>query len=258
MIVVTIFTFLLGFACFRLLFPPFYLAQKVFFSTSSTSSRDVHLIINAVGKERLGIVSDVTGLVTQAGGNVCDSQAARLGPYFSLIMGVTISESARESLSAKLGALPGMQAVVYEDDQAMEMILPQAGCKYVAWVLLCFCDHDLKPHVFVVHLYLAFFIKTQKYIDIHIDTGHFTLSGADNPGIVHKITTTLASHGLSIDQMSTDQEIAPHGGSVLFQMEATVTAGAPLAAGFDVSKIRADLVNLGESLNCDVSLEDVE
>ena len=91
---------------------------------------------------------------------------------------------------------------------------------------------------------------------VSIDTGKILLEGADNPGIVHTMTSALAKHGLSIDKMHTDQEIAPQGGTVLFRMNGTVSAAAPLAAGFDVEKIRADLESIGDSLNCDVSLED--
>jgi glycine cleavage system transcriptional repressor len=82
------------------------------------------------------------------------------------------------------------------------------------------------------------------------------LVGADNPGIVHKITSALAQAGLSIDRLETDQEIAPYGGSVLFKMRGVAIALAPLPKTFDVSKIKADLEELGDSLNCDVSMED--
>ena len=74
------------------------------------------------------------------------------------------------------------------------------------------------------------FITSTSYYPPPADKGKFTLEGADHPGIVHKITSALASHGLSIDTMHTDQEIAPHGGAVLFKMHGIVTAGAPLAA----------------------------
>lgn len=91
---------------------------------------------------------------------------------------------------------------------------------------------------------------------LSLDTGKFLLEGADNPGIVHTMTSALAQHGLSIDKMHTDCEIAPQGGTVLFRMNGTVSAAAPLASGFDAEKIRADMEAIGDSLNCDVSLED--
>jgi len=58
--------------------------------------------------------------------------------------------------------------------------------------------------------------------------------------------------------METDQEIAPYGGSMLFKMRGTAVALQPLAKGFDVKKIKAELAELGDSLNCEVTLEDAD
>ena len=100
-------------------------------------------------------------------------------------------------------------------------------------------------------------LSSQPLVTYNVDTGEFSLEGADNPGIVHKVTTALAQHGLSIDKLHTDQELAPMGAAMLFKMNGVVNAAAPLAAGFDIEKIRADLEAIGDSLNCDVALEDV-
>lgn len=88
--------------------------------------------------------------------------------------------------------------------------------------------------------------------------GEFSLEGADNPGIVHKITSALAKHGLSIETMHTDQDIAPYGGAMLFRMHGVVQAAAPLASGFNPEKIKEDLSALGDSLNCEVTLQHVQ
>lgn len=88
------------------------------------------------------------------------------------------------------------------------------------------------------------------------DSGIFTVEGADHPGIVHSISSALAKHGLSIEKMQTDQEIAPYGGSMLFRMRGIASAAAPLAKSFDSAVIQKELKDLGDSLNCDVTLED--
>ena len=62
------------------------------------------MIINAVGTDRLGIVSDMTKYVTDVGGNVGESQAAKLGNYFSLMMLVQIPQDKTESLLDQLKA----------------------------------------------------------------------------------------------------------------------------------------------------------
>jgi len=117
--------------------------------------------------------------------------------------------------------------------------------------------------------------------------GQFKLSGADNPGIVHKFTSVLARNNLTIGNMKTSQEEAPFGGTELFtskfielccsyyltlneiqmitylsilidiEVEGRAVAYEPLASHFDWMKIGEELKNLGESMNCDVEFQDV-
>jgi glycine cleavage system transcriptional repressor len=82
------------------------------------------------------------------------------------------------------------------------------------------------------------------------------LEGADNPGIVHKLTSFMNRHGLSVDKMETSDEIAPHGGTTLFHMKGTANALEPLAAGFDIDEIKRDMEVLADELNCDIHMED--
>ena len=89
------------------------------------------------------------------------------------------------------------------------------------------------------------------------DSGWFTLSGADNPGIVHELTSLLARHNLSIDQMRTSQEEAPFGGATLFSVEGVANAAEPLASHFDPEQIGIEISDLGNRLNCDVDLEEI-
>jgi len=87
--------------------------------------------------------------------------------------------------------------------------------------------------------------------------GHFKLSGADNPGIVHKLTTVLAANSLTIGNMKTSREEAPFGGTELFTMEGKSVAYEPLASNFDWLKIKEELQEMGESMNCDVEFDEV-
>mmetsp|Transcript_5943 Transcript_5943/g.14079 ORF Transcript_5943/g.14079 Transcript_5943/m.14079 type:complete len:206 (-) Transcript_5943:158-775(-) len=191
-------------------------------SSSSTKIRFLstkNLIINAVGSDRTGIVSDMTKHVTDAGGNVGESQAAKLGKHFSLMMIVTVPEEQVSKLKDQLDNMDDLNAAVFEtslDDSAASTVNPA----------------------------IAY-------------SGAFTLEGADNPGIVHKVTSILSNNGLSIDKMETSDYIAPHGGSVLFSMVGITHAYEPLTAGFDVDKIKSELADLGDDLNCDISMEDL-
>ncbi len=84
------------------------------------------------------------------------------------------------------------------------------------------------------------------------------MKGADNPGIIHKVTSILAKNGLNIDRLETSDEIAPYGGTTLFKMKGIAHAYEPLASGFDVAKIKTDLSILGDELNCDIDMMDLK
>ncbi|QOV88733.1 glycine cleavage system protein R [Humisphaera borealis] len=74
---------------------------------------------------------------------------------------------------------------------------------------------------------------------------------SDQPGIVHRVTDLLRSHGVNIEDLSTRQESAAFAGTPLFTMDLLIT----LPAGVPVRKIRADLEALCDQINCDVDLE---
>jgi glycine cleavage system transcriptional repressor len=73
----------------------------------------------------------------------------------------------------------------------------------------------------------------------------------DQPGIVHRITHLLQTHGVNIEELSTRQESAAFAGSPLFLMEMRLTIPASVA----VRRLRGELEALCDSLNCDVDLE---
>ncbi len=87
------------------------------------------LIINAVGKDRCGIVSDITGHVISHGGNVGESQAAKLGKHFSLMMLVELPRDRLGDLKHQLENMTDMNAAVFEaQDDGEKKITPQIGC----------------------------------------------------------------------------------------------------------------------------------
>eukprot|EP00538_Stauroneis_constricta_P011885 CAMPEP_0119547082 /NCGR_PEP_ID=MMETSP1352-20130426/1302_1 /TAXON_ID=265584 /ORGANISM="Stauroneis constricta, Strain CCMP1120" /LENGTH=173 /DNA_ID=CAMNT_0007591919 /DNA_START=129 /DNA_END=650 /DNA_ORIENTATION=- len=160
----------------------------------------------------------MTKYVTDVGGNIGDSQAAKLGTHFSLMMLIEIPTNQVDVFQSTLKEnMQDMNASIYEttDSGTTTATTPQIAYR-----------------------------------------GKFYLKGADNPGIVHKVTSMLSKNGLSVDKMETSESIAPYGGTMLFKMKGIATAAAPLAAGFDVSKIQSQLAELGDDLNCDITLED--
>lgn len=74
---------------------------------------------------------------------------------------------------------------------------------------------------------------------------------SDQPGIVHRVTDLLRSHGVNIEELETRQDTAPFAGTPLFTMDVRLT----VPAGVPVRKLRVDLEALCDQLNCDVDLE---
>merc|ERR1719469_39001 len=108
------------------------------------------LVINAFGTDRLGIVSDMAKYVTEFGGNIGESQAARLGGHFSLMMLVSVPDDKVDTLMVRLKDIKDMEATFYSapTDEFEEKTQIGYSCQ-------------------------------------------FTLTGADNLGIVHKMTSNM-------------------------------------------------------------------
>ena len=63
------------------------------------------LIISAVGSDRPGIVSEISGVITSHGGNIEKSRMTRLGSDFTIIMLVMVDSKWEESLVVALQAI---------------------------------------------------------------------------------------------------------------------------------------------------------
>mmetsp|Transcript_21070 Transcript_21070/g.47796 ORF Transcript_21070/g.47796 Transcript_21070/m.47796 type:complete len:122 (-) Transcript_21070:113-478(-) len=105
-----------------------------------------------------------------------------------------------------------------------------------------------------VHMYTTF----DSLLFFSTDAGSFTMEGADSAGIVHKITSVIANHGLSLENLDTSRQGAPFGGTTLFSMSGIITAQNPLASNFDPEAVREELQVLGDEMNCDIGLHDIE
>jgi len=78
------------------------------------------------------------------------------------------------------------------------------------------------------------------------------LVGSDHPGIVHDITSALAGHGASIEEMETDVREAPMGGGTLFYAKIRVHGPSKL----DEDALREDLERLSTALMIDITLRE--
>jgi glycine cleavage system transcriptional repressor len=175
--------------------------------------------VNAVGIDRPGIISDISKIVTDANGNVGESRALKLGEHFAVMMLIDLQDEGNDEGTV----------------QKMFMTLEDMNVS-------TFKTKD--PAACVSGTKIGY-------------QGHFVLSGADNPGITHKATSLLAHHRFNIERLKTSNQQAPHGGTTLFHVEGIVNVLEPMPSGFDIKTIRDELAELGNSLNCDIALDDI-
>jgi glycine cleavage system transcriptional repressor len=64
-----------------------------------------HIIISAFGKDKPGIVSHFTGVITSHGGNIEESRMTKLGTEFTIMVLVSVSKDWGESLSVALNGI---------------------------------------------------------------------------------------------------------------------------------------------------------
>ena len=79
----------------------------------------------------------------------------------------------------------------------------------------------------------------------------FDVSMADHPGVMNQVTSLMASHQLSVNQIVSAHETAPFGGTTLFTMSGVVSS----PSAFDAATLLKDLAELERSKGIEVKLE---
>ncbi|HTK73738.1 MAG TPA: ACT domain-containing protein [Gemmataceae bacterium] len=172
-------------------------------------------IVTAVGPDRPGIVGDLTGHLHAAGANLLDSRMVNLRGQFALVLLLDCpGDVAGEQLAKSLPDIG--RGLGLNLDVTRQTPATGTGPRPVAGV--------------------PFRLKTYSM---------------DQPGIVHRVSHLLQSHGVNIEELETKQESAAFAGTPLFLMEMRLT----VPPSVPVRQLRADLQTLCDQLNCDVDLE---
>jgi glycine cleavage system transcriptional repressor len=148
-----------------------------------------NIVLTLTGKDRVGIVEEVTHLLLGLDGNVETSRMARLGGEFAILMLVSLPSEKlpRVEKDMALLAAQGYKVTTSRTEPARARAHP-------GWL----------PY----------------QIDVH---------GADHEGIIHEIAHSLSQRGISIESMETGTQPAPLSGSPLFMMTALVVVPPALA-----------------------------
>jgi len=82
----------------------------------------------------------------------------------------------------------------------------------------------------------------------------FTLQGANNPGIIHQVTDILKKYSIRIQDMHTDTELAPFGGTELFLLDGIIVCDKT----FDSEHFEKDFQQLQDELGVDINIETLD
>ncbi|MEJ5378028.1 MAG: ACT domain-containing protein [bacterium] len=138
-------------------------------------------VISAIGKDRPGIVADVTELIFECGCNLEDSSMTLLGDHFALLI---LLSGQGEDLPERL----------------------QRGCKRLEW------DKGLT-------VFLSVMQEQIPIHGLHPEPDYeVRVVGLDRAGIVYRTSKLLASKGINITNLHTHVEPAPTTGSPVFTM----------------------------------------
>ncbi len=180
-----------------------------------------YAVFSAIGADRVGIVDDLSGLVSESGGNIEESKMAVLGGEFAVMMLVSMESRALDAfvagtaeleakLSLKLGVVPTRESARdHAASLATDLAASERGRPYV--------------------------LET-----VSLD-GH---------GIVHSVSAVLRRYGINIEELETRTERAPLTGAPLFRMKANVVLGQGVAIG----ALRRELEELQAAQDLDILL----
>jgi glycine cleavage system transcriptional repressor len=176
-----------------------------------------YFILSAIGKDRPGIVADVSEVIYECGGNIEDSSMSLLRNNFALLL---LFSTEREEVNQKLSA----------------------GLKRLEW--------EKKLTVFFSPIPIE---EAHPIAEEPTDRFEITTSGIDHAGIVYKVCRLLADRGVSIVDMETRRVASAESGTPLFEMDVFVDVPRSRSE----QGLREDLHNLADELMIDLVLRKI-
>ena len=174
-----------------------------------------YFILSAIGKDRPGIVADVSEVIYECGGNIEDSSMSLLRNHFALqLLFSTEREEARQKLSS--------------------------GLKRLEW----------EKNLTVFYSSITF---EEAHPRAKEPTDHFeiTTSGVDHAGIVFKVCRLLADRGINIVDMETHRILSAESGTPLFEMDMHIEVPQTISE----QALSGDLHRLANELVIDLELK---
>jgi glycine cleavage system transcriptional repressor len=165
-----------------------------------------YMIMFLIGRDRPGIIDDVSRMLFEHGANIEDSHMASMGGHFSIMTLFSCRPEQTESIKTGLDKLEelGLKATLHHAEDPATLP-PSTGL----------------PLTIVVR-------------------------AMDHPGIVQRVVRVLRHHKANITYLNTQTTRAPFSGDALFDitLEATIPADKPIAMIKEELSVLAGDINL--------------
>jgi glycine cleavage system transcriptional repressor len=178
------------------------------------------VVITGVGRDRVGIVAELTTVLFKLGCNLLDSSMTLLRGEFAIILMTSLAEGI--TIDKLKSELQPVQAKLDFQLQIREMSPEQLEAS---------ADTEANQKVCMISVY-----------------------GADKPGIVCSITNKLASLQANITDVETTRTSQAPGAKSVFIM----LIEARLALTSDVELIRRELKETAQALGVDITVQELE
>jgi glycine cleavage system transcriptional repressor len=171
-----------------------------------------YFILSALGKDRPGIVADVSEVIYECGGNIEDSRTSLLRNHFALLL---LFSTEREGVNQRLSS----------------------ALKRLEWEKSLTVFYSPIP-----------FEKAYPKVEEQTDPFRITTSGVDHAGIVFRICRLLADRGINIANMETHRVLSAESGTPLFEMDIDIEVPRSVSE----QGLREDLHHLANELIIDL------
>jgi glycine cleavage system transcriptional repressor len=173
-----------------------------------------YFILSAIGKDRPGVIADVSEVIYDCGGNIEDSSVSLLRNHFALLL---LFSTEREEVNQKLSS----------------------GLKRLEW--------EKKLTVFYSPITLG---EAHPRGREEVDHFKITTSGVDHAGIVFKVCRLLTDRKINIVDMKTHRVLSAESGTPLFEMDMDIAVPSSISE----ERLRNDFHQLANELMIDLVL----
>jgi glycine cleavage system transcriptional repressor len=173
-----------------------------------------YYILSAIGKDRPGIVADVSEVIYECGGNIEDSNMGLLRTHFALLI---LFSAEKEEIDQKLSVR--LKRLEWEKNLT------------VFYSPITFEEAHAESKE-----------KTHRF--------HITTSGIDHSGIVCRVARFLADRGINILDLRTQRVLSAESGTPLFEMDVDIDVSQSISE----HGLRDELHHLANELMIDLVL----